>query len=494
VGRALGHPWLADRRKDASLASDVALPANQSDRQAQLAVALFVAVLAGALPLLLVLGHYRWFFLDEWDFLVDREPLDLGDLFRPHNEHLSALPVLAFRGLWQLVGIRSYVPYQLLLVTLHLTNAALLRTVMRRSGTGPWLSTAAAAVFVLFGAGHQNIVWAFQIGFTGSLVFGLTHLLLADHDGPFDRRDALGLLAGVAGLLCSSVAVTMMLVVGVVVLLRRGWRIALLHTAPLALLFALWWFTMARNDPWADASRRIPNTPGQLARFVAYGAEATFDGIGQLPGVGLALAAILGVGLALLWRQRLQAPQQLRLAAAPVVLLIGALVFLVLSGLGRAGSAAGPDSARTSRYVYMAAALALPAIALAADLIARRWRWAGPIVFVLLIIGVPGNVKSFLDARHREEATHEQMRKLVLSLPRVPAASTVPGWVHPDWGGSGWRITMGWLRHGAASGRIPDPGPIHPDTEAELKMRLETQSYKQAIGRAVGKQRVNKEP
>jgi hypothetical protein len=489
VRTARRDPSSADRRRDGDTASGRALaaPGKESAREARLALIVFVVVLAGALPLLLVVGRYRWFFLDEWDFLVDREATNLGDLLRPHNEHWSTLPILAYRTLWRVVGIRSYAPYQALAVTLHLTNAALLRTVMRRSGVGPWISTAAATVFVLFGTGQANIVWAFQIGFAASLAFGLTHLLLADHDGPFDRRDTFGLLAGVAGLLCSGVAVTMTLVVGLAVLFRRSWRLALLHTFPVGLLYAVWWFTMARNDPWAQSSRRIPTTPGGLLRFVANGVEAAFDGIGQVRGVGLFLGALLGLGLALLWLSHQRRARRLREAAAPTALLIGALVFLLMSGLGRAGSAAGPDAARSSRYVYMAAALTLPAVGLAADLVARRWRWAGPIALLLLVIGVPGNVKAFFDARDRDQATHEQTQTLVLSLPGVRAAKNVPGWVHPDWRGPAWPITMAWLRHGVASGRIPDPGPIDPETKADLETRLETQTYKQAIGRALEK-------
>ena len=50
-----------------------------------------------------------------------------------------------------------------------------------------------------------------------------------------------------AGLLCSGVAVTMVIVVGIAMLLRRGWRIALLHTAPLGAAYLLWWATSARD-------------------------------------------------------------------------------------------------------------------------------------------------------------------------------------------------------------------------------------------------------
>ena len=97
---------------------------------------------------------------------------------------------------------------------------------------------------MFFGAGAENILVAFQITFVGALVFGLTQLLLADHDGPLDRRDWLGLLAGFAGLLCSGVAITMTVVVGLAVLLRRGLarlaRGAVPHRAARASRTLLW--------------------------------------------------------------------------------------------------------------------------------------------------------------------------------------------------------------------------------------------------------------
>ena len=148
--------------------------------------------------------------------------------------------MLAYRLMWTLFGIRHYVPYQLLVIVLHLIAVALLRVVMRRAGVRPWLATLMAVVFVFFGSGAENILIAFQITFVGSLVFGLVQLLLADHDGPFNRRDWLGLLAGLAGLMCSGVGVAMAVIVGIAVLLRRGWRVALLHTVPLAAAYVIW--------------------------------------------------------------------------------------------------------------------------------------------------------------------------------------------------------------------------------------------------------------
>jgi hypothetical protein len=345
-----------------------------------------VGVAAVALVLFLIFGQRRWFFVDEWDFLANRDAHSLNDLFRPHNEHWSTLPILVWRGLWRLFGLRTYLPYQIPVILLHLTAAFLLWTVMRRARVGPWVATAAASLFVLFGAGYENIVWAFQIGFVASLVFGLTQLLLADHDGPLDRRDWLGVLAGFAGLLCSGLAVTMIIIVGVATLMRRGWRVALFHIAPFGVLYVLWWFTQAR-----DAYTTQRTSIGELARFVARGIAATFDAMGQLPGVGVALGVLLIVGLGLAWHN-IDGAELRRRAALPGALIVGAIVFFVISGLGRASGIWAPD--RASRYLHIVAALSLPALAVAADAVVRRWRMLAPAVLVLFLIGIPGNLRT----------------------------------------------------------------------------------------------------
>src|SRR6476646_4720308 len=159
--------------------------------RARLAVYVFAAVEAGAAILYLVKGRRVWFFGvfgDEWDFLAGRS-LTVHDLLQRHGDHLVALPALVFRVLYTVVGLRSYVPYQLCAIGLHLTAAALLRVVMRRAGVDPWIATAAAGLFALFGAGSEDILIAFQITFSGALVLGLVQLLLSDHPGPIDRRD-----------------------------------------------------------------------------------------------------------------------------------------------------------------------------------------------------------------------------------------------------------------------------------------------------------------
>ncbi len=50
--------------------------------------------------------------------------------FPPHFGHGSTLQVLLDRGLFHLVGLHTHLPYQLVILVLHLTAAALLRIVM----------------------------------------------------------------------------------------------------------------------------------------------------------------------------------------------------------------------------------------------------------------------------------------------------------------------------------------------------------------------------
>ncbi len=339
----------------------------------------FALVLAAAFAVLLAIGRYRWFTHDEWDYLAGRDGGDLWNVLIPHNEHWSTLPILTYRVLFRFVGLHSYLPYRVVLLALHLTAAALLRVVMRRAGVGPWIATGAALSLVFFGSGSENILWAVQIGFIGALVLGLAQLLLADHDGPVDHRDWLGLLAGFAGLLCSSVALTMVGVVGLATLVRRGWRPAVLHTAPLVAVYAIW-FRAFQDETTAQGvgyTHYAVSSPQEVARFVATGVSAAFDGIGQVPGVGWVLGIILVVGLFLAWRRLDGAERRARLAM-PAALLTGAFVSLCITGIARA-AAFGSEFARTGRYLYVFVALSLPALGVAADAVARRWSFLAPV-------------------------------------------------------------------------------------------------------------------
>jgi len=133
----------------------------------------------------------------------------------------------------------------------------------------------------------------------------------------------------------------------------------------------------------------------------------------------------------------------------------------------------GAGFASQSRYVYVVVALASPALAVAADQIARRAVLLVPLVICVLLIGVPGNVHTTWTQTGpgRGERTD---REILLAAPRVPAVADVPDWTRPE-PESARYVTMGWLRRLAADGRLPMPRDIDPMIEASVIFRLSVQ-------------------
>jgi hypothetical protein len=436
------------------------------DRSARWAAWTFAAVIAIAFPLILYQGRDQWFVLDEWNFLANRSAGSFHDLMAPHVQHWTTFGVLVYQALWWLVGLRHYWPYQLCVITLHLAAAVLLRAVMRRARVNPWIATAAASLFALFGAGRQDVVWAFQIAFTGALTFGLAHILLADHDGSFDRRDVIGIGFGLLALMCSAVGVTMAMAAGIAVLVRRGWRMAVAHTAPLAAVFVLWSATFGR-DAYGGRKADLSN----IVTFVREAFASVFDGLGQAPGIGVVLGLVVVVGVPLALMR--QTWSEFRRFDGPTVgLALAAVSFVVTTGYARALDTAGTGfhtDASATRYVHIVAALLLPTVALAASAFVDRWPLVLPVAVALFLVGLPQNVAS-LRATGGEVATLGDP-DLVLTMARLPLARDVPRDLSPGDAG-GLSFSIGWLLDGVASGRVPELAHANPQATAAAELML----------------------
>jgi hypothetical protein len=133
---------------------------------------------------------------DDWTFITERRGFSAGVFLRPHNEHLSALPVAAYKLLLAVLGASSYVPFMALLLLVHGAICLLLYAVARRH-VGPWAALAPAAVLAVLGPAWQDLLWAFQVGYLGSVAAGLGMVLC------LERRTRAADVAA-AGLLCLS--------------------------------------------------------------------------------------------------------------------------------------------------------------------------------------------------------------------------------------------------------------------------------------------------
>ncbi len=422
-------------------------------------------VVALALGLYLYWGRHQWFVADEWDFLGQRSLGDPASLLRPHNEHWSTLPILVYRGLYSTVGLHTYVPYLLLLVLLHLSVAVLLFAVMLRARVRGWIAAAASTLFVFFGAGYENLLFAFQIGFVASIVFGLVQLLVADHDGSGSRRDWWALLAGLAALMSSGVGVTMVLIVGLAVLIRRGWRAAAFQTVPLAAVYLLWFVTYGHSG----YTSRAP--AGRLLSFTKDLLGTTFRSLGQSILLGVVLVAVLIFGLVLAWRPLGRRRFRQR-AAAPAALLVGAVVFAVLTALGRAL----PQvlffryTEVASRYQYIVAALLLPPLAVAADGIGRYLGRLWPVMALPFLIGVPGNINVLTSKADEFAKISTAYQAELIGAARSPIAPLLPANYSID--PLGPYLTIGFLRDAARNGRLPSSPMLSASAQRSLPLNV----------------------
>jgi hypothetical protein len=112
----------------------------------------------------------------------------------------------------------------------------------------------------------------------------------------------------------------------------------------------------------------------------------------------------------------------------------------------------------------------LPAIAVAATALMRRWRVLGALAVLLLLVGIPGNVDFIV---HYDKRVKNLLGSpdLMLALPRAPFARDAPRALRPAPDLAPY-VTIGWLRDGVAAGRIPDPARVAPLTAATANLRL----------------------
>lgn len=445
-------------------AGDAQDPARRSER---IAFWMFVAYLVVALPLLLWMGSYRWFLGDEWSFLADRS-VSL-DLFRPHNQqHWVTLPVLVYRGLYSIVGLRVYWPYQLVVIALHLTAAALLRVVMRRAGVGPWIATVVAGMFVLLGPAEDNILWAFQITFVGSLVLGITQLILADHPGPIDRRDWIGLGVGLAALMVSGQSPSLIFAVGLACVLRRRWAAAVMHTVPLAVVFMAWaWLEDATTFIRVDEE---PFTFHEYVNWMINAASGLFLALGHYAPLAVLFAVLFVGGNLLAWRSEGSAAFFGR-AAAPTALVAACIVSMSSAAPSRFFF--GPEAARSGRYIGVMAALTLPALAVATDAVARRWPRVMPVLLALLLLSFPFNATGFRSDEILTARYFDGTRDYVSGLSVHPLVTRVPPWVRPNATLVGQPdMTTGWLLSARRENKLPPPGQLSSIVEQRLPIQL----------------------
>jgi hypothetical protein len=399
------------------------------DRMALAWVALIVVILvAGAFFLFETRATVTW--VDEWAWVLGRRGNDAGTFLRPHNGHLSLVPIAIYRVLFATAGLEHYGPYRALVIGAHLACVVLVFVYASRR-VGGYLALLAATLVLFLGPGFMDILFPFQVAWLISLGTGVGAFLM------LDRRDRVGDV-GASGLLLVSLASSGLgqpIALGLAVDVlwgRRRIRDAWIVAAPLA-AYAVWWlaYQTDQTGPWRQD---LPLTPGFVAEAAA-AAISALVGLAARPyeyggstlsawGPVLLICVVAASG----WRIA-------RLRSVPprvMALLAIVLSFWIVTGLSRAWL--GSSAALSSRYQYVGA---LFVVLLAVEL-ARGVSVSSPARVVLAFAAtaaVVSNVGVFRDAgqylRGQAQRTRADLGALEIARPIVNpsyVASGLPGY------------------------------------------------------------------
>ena len=244
-------------------------------------MALLGAATAASVGLLLYLTRDFTFLQDTWEFLMNRRDVTADALLEPHNEHIVVIPVAIEQLFLRVFGMSDATP-EFVLLTLSLAAAAWLLFLYVRRRVGEWPALFAAVVLLFLGPAWEVLLWPFEIGFVGSVLFGLAMLLTLDHD---DRRGDVAACA----FLClsfgfSSVAIPFAAAAAVDLLQKRGTRglgRAYVVAIPVA-LYALWYLGWGADAETHLSLRNLLASPRFVFESAAVATGAVF-GLGTTP-------------------------------------------------------------------------------------------------------------------------------------------------------------------------------------------------------------------
>lgn len=349
------------------------------------------AGIALCLALLWLSRSFYWYF-DEWTFITTASGWTLQTYFKPHNEHPVVLQRLLYTLLLDTAGLRSYVPYMAVLLLAHLANVMLLFELVRRRA-GELIAFVSALIFLFLGAGWEDMLWAFQVGWLVSMALGLGALLALD-----GRRPALSALLVTLSLMFSGTGLVFVVAVVVQLLLTTDRRRELGFFAVPAVLLVAWYIGFGRfgthPNPQPTAANLLIDP-----LYTLWGLSQGVAGIIGTGGwIGLVLVAPAAAVVAWRWRAHGSDPFAPGVAA-------GLVTFFLIAGVTRAQL--GWQQSGASRYVYVAALLWIILLADAARDLPWRGTWRPALAALAFLAAFNGAVVllEFIEAKTAQMQT-----------------------------------------------------------------------------------------
>ena len=322
------------------------LAAIAGDRGRGTALAILAVMMVAAAVALVHWGRGQVMSGDDLFYAQRLSENTLGHTILHSNVYLIALPMAAYKAMFEVFGIGSYVPYRLVAIILALLCGALFYLIARRR-IGSLLALVPTILLLFFGSGWEELITATRIPSLFAIASGLAAVLL------LGRADARGdVMAAV--LLCVSVTshptgLGFLAAAATLVAFRpspRRWKSSWVVLIPTGLFgaFLVFYQRTAGNAPdvldvlafarnsWTMLTAAVSGLSGVLEAPV-------YDRLVAELASTLLLAVIL-VGAALRWR---------RLRPTFWAAVAGLVALLVATRLSPGGFIREPDA---PRYLY----------------------------------------------------------------------------------------------------------------------------------------------
>jgi uncharacterized membrane protein len=237
-----------------------------------------MVLIAVALDLFQTRG--QTFHSDEWGRLIGYTGGGLETLLRGYSGHLVALHAMLYKGLLEVFGAGSYLPFRIVHALLVGANA-LLFYMLARARAEPWLCVGATLVLLCLGSAFSVLATPYGTVILLPVFFGLAALVCLERL-PRRPADVLACLLLILAVASHSVGLAFLAGAAVVLVQQSGRRAVRRFWVVLApgALYVAWWV-------WARRSGQVPD-PVQL--------ESVTDVAWSVVEVGAAgLAAISGL-------------------------------------------------------------------------------------------------------------------------------------------------------------------------------------------------------
>jgi len=326
-------------------------------------VYVIAAAAVTGLAILLLTRRFNFYF-DEWDFILAAPDWTWSSYLQPQNEHPVLIPRLIYAALLNTAGLRNYPPYMAVLLLLHAINVVLVFELVRRRN-GDVVGLGAAALLLFLGAGWENLLWAFQMTFVGSVACGLGALLAMELPRSRTSLTVMAALAA-ASVMFSGIGLFFVVAAAVRLSVQAARRRDLVWLAPLVVAVAAWYLVFGRSGA---ATNPPPTLHNLLVApiYLLWGLGAAAAGLIGEGGWWGPFALVAGAGfLAWSWRRHPPDPFVLGVVAALVSMYL-------ITGLTRAQF--GYDQSGAGRYVYVGAVFWLLLLGDAARALPWRGTW-----------------------------------------------------------------------------------------------------------------------